>query len=91
MELESENSKLRNHIAEPKKQLEATKSEASLSVQPDLYEKLQTLEKENLDLKAKLLVQSKDLKILSLEKDLSNQAEETASKQQLETAKKIAS
>ncbi|KAK1646923.1 hypothetical protein QYE76_064728 [Lolium multiflorum] len=61
MELESENSKLRNHIAELKKQLEATKSEASLSVQLDLYEKLQTMEKENLDLKAKLLVQSKDL------------------------------
>ena len=90
LELEFENSKLQNHIAELKKQLEATKSEASLSVQPDLYEKLQTMERENLDLKAKLLVQSKDLKIVSLEKDLSNQAAETASKQHLESVKKIA-
>ncbi|VAI29449.1 unnamed protein product [Triticum turgidum subsp. durum] len=90
-ELESENSKLQNHIAELKKQLAATKSEAStVSAQPDLQEKLQTIEKDNLDLKAKLLVQSKDLKILSLEKDLSNQAAETASKQHLESIKKIA-
>ncbi|CAM0950151.1 unnamed protein product [Alopecurus aequalis] len=89
LELESENSKLQNHIAELKKQLEATKSEASLFVQPDLCEKLQTMERENLDLKAKLHVQSKDLKILSLEKDLSNQAAETASKQHLESVKKI--
>ncbi|KAM3273528.1 hypothetical protein ACQJBY_043018 [Aegilops geniculata] len=90
-ELEFENSKLQNHIAELKKQLAATKSEAAtVSAQPDLQEKLQTIEKENLDLKAKLLVQSKDLKILSLEKDLSNQAAETASKQHLESIKKIA-
>ncbi|KAM3255597.1 hypothetical protein ACQJBY_048677 [Aegilops geniculata] len=90
-ELEFENSKLQNHIAELKKQLAATKSEAStVSAQPDLQEKLQTIEKENLDLKAELLVQSKDLKILSLEKDLSNQAAETASKQHLESIKKIA-
>uniref|UniRef100_A0ACD5YKU7 Uncharacterized protein n=4 Tax=Avena sativa TaxID=4498 RepID=A0ACD5YKU7_AVESA len=90
LDLEFENSKLQNHIAELKKELEATKSEASSSIQPDLYEKLQITERENLDLKAKLLVQSKDLKILSLEKDLSNQAAETASKQHLESVKKIA-
>uniref|UniRef100_A0ACD5Y539 Uncharacterized protein n=1 Tax=Avena sativa TaxID=4498 RepID=A0ACD5Y539_AVESA len=90
LKLEFENSKLQNHIAELEKELEATKSEASSSVQPDLYEKLQITERENLDLKAKLLVQSKDLKILSLEKDLSNQAAETASKQHLESVKKIA-
>jgi chromosome segregation ATPase len=56
----------------------------------DLKGKLQATEKENMDLKAKLLVQSKDLKILMLERDLSNQAAETASKQHLESVKKIA-
>ncbi|KAG0520229.1 hypothetical protein BDA96_08G055700 [Sorghum bicolor] len=56
----------------------------------DLKAKLQATEKENTDLKAKLLVQSKDLKILMLERDLSNQAAETASKQHLESVKKIA-
>ncbi|CAN6335674.1 unnamed protein product [Urochloa humidicola] len=103
---QSENSELQNHITELKKRLEVTRSEASSSMllQHDLQEKLQTVEKENLDLKAKLhaiekenmdlkaklLVQSKDLKILMLERDLSNQAAETASKQHLESVKKIA-
>ena len=103
---QSENSELQNHIAELKKRLALTRSEASSSMllQHNLQEKLQVIEKENLnlkaklqaiekenmDLKAKLLVQSKDLKILMLERDLSNQAAETASKQHLESVKKIA-
>jgi chromosome segregation ATPase len=103
---QSENSELQNHITELQMRLELTRLEASSSMllQHDLQEKLQVIEKENLDLKAKLqaiekenmdlkaklLVQSKDLKILMLEKDLSNQAAETASKQHLESVKKIA-
>ncbi|XP_022684304.1 uncharacterized protein LOC101786921 [Setaria italica] len=103
---QSENSELQNHITELKKRLEVTRSEASSSMllQHNLQEKLQVIEKENLDLKAKLqatekenmdlkaklLVQSKDLKILMLERDLSNKAAETASKQHLESVKKIA-
>lgn len=88
-ELESENSKLQNRITELKKQLETTKLEASnMSIDHDLQEKFQAIKKENMDLKSKLLVQSKDLKILSLERDLSNQAAETASKQHLENVKK---
>uniref|UniRef100_A0A0E0MK56 Uncharacterized protein n=1 Tax=Oryza punctata TaxID=4537 RepID=A0A0E0MK56_ORYPU len=90
-ELESENSKLQNRITELKKQLETTKLEASnVSIEHDLQEQIQVIKNENLDLKSKLLVQSKDLKILSLERDLSNQAAETASKQHLENVKKIA-
>ncbi|KAK3139422.1 hypothetical protein QOZ80_5AG0383000 [Eleusine coracana subsp. coracana] len=96
--LESENSELR-------KRLEVTRLEASsMLLQHDLQEKLQIIEKENMDLKAKLqeidkenmdlkaklLVQSKDMKILLLERDLSNQAAEIASKQHLESVKKIA-
>ncbi|KAL5206790.1 hypothetical protein ABZP36_034999 [Zizania latifolia] len=90
-ELESENSMLQNCITELKKHLETTKLEAStMSVQHDMQEKFQAIKKENFDLKAKLLLQSKDLKVLSLERDLSNQAAETASKQHLESVKKIA-
>ncbi|KAF0888456.1 hypothetical protein E2562_014266 [Oryza meyeriana var. granulata] len=90
-ELESENSKLQNCITELTKQLETMKLEASnMYIKHDLQVEFQAIKKENSDLKAKLLVQSKDLKILSLERDLSNQAAETASKQHLESVKKIA-
>jgi chromosome segregation ATPase len=89
-ELESEKSELQNHIVELSKQLEATKVEATaMHVQRDLQEKLQIVEKENKDLKVELLTLSKDLKILARERDLSNQAAETASKLHLESVKKI--
>ncbi|XP_066335035.1 filament-like plant protein 3 [Miscanthus floridulus] len=89
-ELESEKSELQHHIAELSKQLEATKLEATtVHVQRDLQEKLQIVEKENKDLKVELVALSKDLKILARERDLSNQAAETASKLHLESVKKI--
>ena len=89
-ELESEKSELQNHIAELSKQLEATKVEATtVHAHRDLQEKLQIVEKENKDLKVELLTLSKDLKILARERDLSNQAAETASKLHLESVKKI--
>ncbi|RLM58216.1 hypothetical protein C2845_PM18G01740 [Panicum miliaceum] len=89
-ELGSEKSVLQNHIAELSKQLEATKVEATtVHAQRDLQEKLQIVEKENKDLKVELLTLSKDLKILARERDLSNQAAETASKLHLESVKKI--
>jgi len=84
-ELESEKSELQHHIAELSKQLEAT----TVCVQRDLQEKLQIAEKENKELKVELLALSKDLKILAWERDLSNQAAETASKLHLESVKKI--
>ncbi|AQK58552.1 Putative DUF869 domain containing family protein [Zea mays] len=89
-ELESEKFELQHHIAELSKQLQATKLEATtVRVQRDLQEKLQIVEKENKDLKVELLALSKDLKILARERDLSNQAAETASKLHLESVKKI--
>ncbi|XP_062182638.1 filament-like plant protein [Phragmites australis] len=88
--LESEKSELQDHIAELSKQLEATKLEATtVHVQHNLQEKLQMVEKENKDLKAELLTLSKDLNILARERDLSNQAAETASKLHLESVKRI--
>ncbi|CAN6362397.1 unnamed protein product [Urochloa humidicola] len=89
-ELESEKCELQNHIAELSKQLEATKVEATvMHAQRDLQEKLKIVEKENRNLKVELLTLSKDLKILARERDLSNQAAETASKLHLESVKKI--
>uniref|UniRef100_A0A0D9XPI1 Amidase domain-containing protein n=1 Tax=Leersia perrieri TaxID=77586 RepID=A0A0D9XPI1_9ORYZ len=90
-ELDSEKSELQNHISELKQQLEATKLEATSVAenQNDLQAKLHVAEKENKGLKIELLMLSKDLKRLSLERDLSNQAAETASKQHLESVKKI--
>jgi chromosome segregation ATPase len=87
-ELESEKTELQIHIAELSEQLEATKLEAH--VQHDLQENIQIMEKENKDLKIELVSLSKELKILAQERDLSNQAAETASKLHLESVKKIA-
>uniref|UniRef100_A0A453HLX5 Filament-like plant protein n=1 Tax=Aegilops tauschii subsp. strangulata TaxID=200361 RepID=A0A453HLX5_AEGTS len=78
-ELESEMSELQNNLADLQQQLEAS----------DLREKLQVAEKECKDLKIELLTLSKELKMLALERDLSSQEAETASKQHLESVKKI--
>ncbi|WVZ54096.1 hypothetical protein U9M48_004956 [Paspalum notatum var. saurae] len=89
-DLESEKFELQNHISELSNQLEATRLEVTtVHVQHDLQEKLQRVEKENKDLKVELVKLSKDLKILARERDLSNQAAETASKLHLESVKKI--
>lgn len=53
-------------------------------------EELQALEKENSTLKLELLSQSEELEIRTIERDLSTQAAETASKQHLESIKKVA-
>lgn len=78
-ELESEMSELQKIIADLKQQLEAS----------DLRGKLQVAEKENKDLKSRMLMLFKELNVLALERDLSNQAAEAASKQHLESVKKI--
>ncbi|XP_076949392.1 filament-like plant protein [Bidens hawaiensis] len=57
---------------------------------PKIIVKLETLEKENSTLKFELNAQSEELEIRTIERDLSTQAAETASKQQLESIKKVA-
>ncbi|XP_057470052.1 filament-like plant protein isoform X1 [Actinidia eriantha] len=71
-------------------QLEAVKAEPSISIDPDLPIKLESLEKENSALTFELLSQSEELEIRTIERDLSAQAAETASKQHLESIKKVA-
>ncbi|KAJ4733292.1 filament-like protein (DUF869) [Rhynchospora pubera] len=55
----------------------------------ELHEKMMALEKENRDLKANLIARYREVELLQVERDLSNQAAETASKQHLESVKKV--
>lgn len=86
---ESQKLELESGMSELRTQLEAAKAEALLSVDHDFRSKLEQFEKENSVLKLELVAQAKDLQMLILERDLSIQAAETASKQHLESIKKI--
>ncbi|KAJ0750734.1 putative filament-like plant protein [Helianthus annuus] len=70
--------------------LQAEKAESSPVIDPKVLVKLENLEKENSTLKFELNAQSEELEIRTIERDLSTQAAETASKQQLESIKKVA-
>ncbi|KAI3821154.1 hypothetical protein L1987_08711 [Smallanthus sonchifolius] len=70
--------------------LQVNKPEISPAIDPKILLKLENLEKENSILKFELNAQSEELEIRTIERDLSTQAAETASKQQLESIKKVA-
>ncbi|KAI4339714.1 hypothetical protein MLD38_024624 [Melastoma candidum] len=57
---------------------------------PDVADMLEALERENFALKRELRQVSEELEILTIERDLSTEAAETASKQTLESIKKVA-
>ncbi|KAL6955526.1 hypothetical protein U1Q18_048593 [Sarracenia purpurea var. burkii] len=71
-------------------QLEAAKADSPRSFDPELHIKLESLEKENSALRLEILCRSRDLEIRTIERDLSAEAAETASKQHLESIKKVA-
>ncbi|KAK1258476.1 hypothetical protein QJS04_geneDACA017264 [Acorus gramineus] len=87
-EWESEKLELESKLSEVQTQLELAKAEASSA--SGLGSKLEAMERENLALKTELLTRSEELKIRTLEIDLSTRAAETASKQHLESIKKVA-
>ncbi|CAL8103601.1 unnamed protein product [Prunus armeniaca] len=87
---ESTKLKLESQIIELQRKAEANRSEVSAFVDPHLSHKLQSLEKENSALKLELLSQAEELEIRTIETDLSTQAAETASKQHLESIRKVA-
>ncbi|KAF8377056.1 hypothetical protein HHK36_030429 [Tetracentron sinense] len=89
-ELESAKFELKSQLVELQTQLQAAKAEVAASADPDLCPMLEAAGKENSALKLELLVRSEQLEIMTLERDLSTQAAETASKQQLESIKKVA-
>ncbi|KAA8546410.1 hypothetical protein F0562_002851 [Nyssa sinensis] len=89
-EWESTNLELESQLLKLQAQAETAKAESPTSVDTDLCIKLEFLEKENSTLKLELILQSKELEIRTIERDLSTQAAETASKQHLESIKKAA-
>lgn len=86
--MESDKVKLESKLVELQKKLDA--SNAKSSIDRDMRQKVEWLETENMALRHEILVQSEELKIRTVERDLSTQAAETASKQHLESIKKVA-
>ncbi|XP_021284782.1 filament-like plant protein [Herrania umbratica] len=81
---------LESQLLELQDKAEAVKSEPPPHFSPDLWHKIEALEKENSALKLELSSQSEEFEIRTIERDLSTQAAETASKQHLESIKKVA-
>ncbi|KAD4385298.1 hypothetical protein R6Q59_010583 [Mikania micrantha] len=78
------------HICSLQAQLQADKPESPPVIDPKITLKLENLERENATLKFELNAQLEELEIRTIERDLSTQAAEAASKQQLESIKKVA-
>ncbi|XVF60982.1 hypothetical protein PTKIN_Ptkin08bG0091300 [Pterospermum kingtungense] len=89
-EWEFSKSELESQLLDLKAQLQTKKSGIATSVDPDIQQKLEELEKENSALKLQLLSRDEELELRIIERELSTQAAETASKQHLESIKKLA-
>ncbi|KAJ8551195.1 hypothetical protein K7X08_000565 [Anisodus acutangulus] len=89
-EWKSEKTGLEKQLLKLQAQMEAgNKAETPTSTDPDILIRLKYLEKENTTLKIELRSCSEVLEIRTIERDFSTQAAETASKQQLESIKKL--
>ncbi|XP_054804462.1 filament-like plant protein isoform X2 [Prosopis cineraria] len=77
-------------ISELEAQLQTAKAESSASIRSDLHLRLEAVEKENSGLKLELQSRLEELEFRIVERDLSAEAAETASKQHLECKKKVA-
>ncbi|KAJ6798162.1 filament-like plant protein 3 [Iris pallida] len=89
-EWESEKSELDNQLVLLKKQLGDAKSEPATTIFDDLQSIIEAAEKEKAVLNFNLVALSEELKERTLERDLSTHTAETASKQHLESTKKVA-
>ncbi|OMP06548.1 hypothetical protein COLO4_08076 [Corchorus olitorius] len=81
---------LESQLLELQDKAGAVKSNFKPHFSPDLSHKIEALEKENSALKLELSSQLEEFEVRTLERDLSTQAAETASKQLLESIKKVA-
>ncbi|CAH9136482.1 unnamed protein product [Cuscuta epithymum] len=90
MEWESSRGALEKELAELRLKAVASEAVYALSDDHDFLQKLSLLEKENENLKLQLLSRTKELEVRTVERDLSTKTAETASKQQLESIKKLA-
>ncbi|XP_076902878.1 filament-like plant protein 1 [Bidens hawaiensis] len=81
----------KEQIANEALEKKASGSESSLTpIETNLQQKLEMIEKENSDLKHEISSMAEELEIRIIERDLSNQAAEQASKQRLDSVKKVA-
>ncbi|KAL1531534.1 filament-like plant protein 3 [Salvia divinorum] len=87
-EWESEKSELENRLSELHNQLRDAKSDAS--VLAEVRSKLEAAEKENTMLKMRLLSKEEELELRITESDMSVYTAENASKQHLDSKKKVA-
>lgn len=90
LEWESKKSELESKLVDLQKKLQNAKNEVAASADRDLCSKLEAAEKQNSALKLELLSRVKELELRIVERDLSTKAAETASKQHLESIKKLA-
>ncbi|KAF5727618.1 hypothetical protein HS088_TW22G01314 [Tripterygium wilfordii] len=89
-EWESTKAELEHQLLEIQTQLKTAKTETVAVVDSDLCRKLEAAEKENSHLKLELLSRAEEIELRIIERDLSTEAAETASKQHLESIKKAA-
>ncbi|OIW18143.1 hypothetical protein TanjilG_31263 [Lupinus angustifolius] len=87
---ESKKSELEGKVAKLEAQLQTAKADTAAPVLSDLHKRLEAVEKENSVLKLELQSRLEELEFRIAERDLSTQAAETASKQHLESIKKVA-
>ncbi|KAH6835286.1 hypothetical protein C2S53_014992 [Perilla frutescens var. hirtella] len=88
-EWESTRAEFEQRILDLQAEAEAARAENSACVDPHTLFILETLEKENSSLKQELASCCKELQVVTIERELSTQAAETASKLQLESIKKV--
>lgn len=89
-EWESSKSLLESQLDGLRTQLQNAKSEATASIDSNIWVKLEAAEKENSVIKLELLSKVKELEIRTIERDLCTETAEAASKQYLESIKKVA-
>ncbi|KAL5075126.1 hypothetical protein RYX36_014110 [Vicia faba] len=87
---ESERPDLEWKVAEVEAQFQTAKENAATSVNSGLMQRLEDVERENSCLKLELQSRLEELEFKTIERDLSTQSAETASKQHLESLKKVA-
>ncbi|KAJ4844366.1 hypothetical protein Tsubulata_029730 [Turnera subulata] len=88
-EWESTKLELEARLVELQIQLQTAKAEATSSAESDFRQKLEAAERENSSLRRKLLSHAEELELSILERDLSTQSAEMASKLHLENIKKV--
>uniref|UniRef100_A0A175YJH1 Filament-like plant protein n=1 Tax=Daucus carota subsp. sativus TaxID=79200 RepID=A0A175YJH1_DAUCS len=90
IEWDSTKSELQEQLVHLQSQLKSAKSEAVTFLHVDLRSKLRAAENEISSLKQELFSRAEELELRTIERDLSTEAAESASRQNLENVKKVA-